>query len=352
LLAAGITPFVTLFHWDFPEALYKRGGWLNPDSPDWFADYTKAVAARLSDRVRYWMTLNEPQVFVVIGHQWGTHAPGVRLDLKDVVRIGHNVLLAHGKAVQMLRAESRTACHIGIAPATVNKMPATDAPADVEAARQAEFAITDLHLFNNTWWLDPICFGHYPEDGLRLYGDSVPEVRAADMQTIAQPLDFVGLNIYVGDTVRAGADGQIETLPPPLGCPRTTFDALLFITPPAIYWTPRFFYERYGKPLYITENGMANTDWVALDGKVHDPQRIDFMHRHLLELRRAIADGVDVRGYFHWSFLDNFEWAEGYRQRFGLTFVDYVTQQRIPKDSFYWYQEVIRTNGRSLSGKG
>jgi beta-glucosidase len=166
------------------------------------------------------------------------------------------------------------------------------------------------------------------------------------MRDIRQPLDFHGVNIYQGSRVRAGKNGQPELVPAPVGHPMTAFRWP--ITPEALYWGPRFLHERYGKPIYVTENGLANADWIALDGKVHDPQRIDFLHRHLRELKRACADGVDVRGYFQWSIMDNFEWAEGYRERFGLVYVDYPTQRRIPKDSAYWYKGVIESNGADL----
>lgn len=346
LLAAGIAPYVTLFHWDYPYDLYCRGGWLNRESADWFADYTQVVVDKLSDRVQHWMTLNEPQCFIGLGHQTGIHAPGDKLGLREVLRAGHHSLLAHGRAVQVIRAGAKTAPTIGYAPVGVARVPASDSPADVEAARRASFEMTSPSLWTSSWWLDPAFLGHYPEDGLAVFGADAPKVQAGDMETIAQPLDFCGCNIYQDVTVRAGADGQPEQVPFPQGLPRTSFQWP--VTPEVLRWGPRFFWERYGKPIIITENGLANNDWVALDGGVHDPQRIDFLNRYLLALDYAQADGVDIRGYFQWSFMDNFEWAEGYKMRFGLVYVDYQTQKRIPKDSALWYREVIRSNGASL----
>jgi beta-glucosidase len=346
LLAAGIVPYVTLFHWDYPYELYCRGGWLNRDSSDWFADYTRLVTDRLGDRVKHWMTLNEPQCFIGLGLQSGQHAPGDKLGLHEVLRAGHHALIAHGKAVQVLRARTKGPCQIGYAPVGCAKIPATESQADIEATRQAMFSVTAPNCWNNTWWMDPLFFGRYPEDGLKLFGGAAPQVRPGDLETMHQPLDFFGVNIYSGQTVRAGKDGKPEDVPDPTGLGRTSYQWP--VTPRALYWGPRFFWERYRTPIIVTENGMANNDWVALDGKVHDPQRIDFLSRYIAELGRACDDGADVRGYFQWSLMDNFEWHEGYKLRFGLVYVDYPTQQRIPKDSVWWYREVIASNGANV----
>lgn len=346
LLNAGVTPYVTLFHWDYPYELYCRGGWLSPDSPDWFADYTKVVMDALSDRVRHWMTLNEPQCFIGLGLQDGYHAPGDKLGFAQVLRAGHHTLLAHGKAVKAIRAHSKTRCKVGYAPVGETKIPATGSRADIAAARKAMFSVTTRTCWNNTWWMDPVFLGQYPKDGLRLYGKDVPEIREGDMKTICQPLDFFGCNIYQGRTVRAGKDGEPEAVPERIGHGLTTMEWP--ITPDALYWGPRFFYERYGLPVVVTENGMGNMDWVAMDGKVHDPQRIDYLTRYLRSYARAGRDGVPIRGYFQWSIMDNFEWAHGYKQRFGMVYVDYPTQRRILKDSAHWYKQVIATNGGSL----
>lgn len=346
LLAAGVQPFVTLFHWDYPYELFCRGGWLNPDSPNWFADYTKLVVDRLSDRVRHWMTLNEPQCFIGLGHGSGIHAPGEKYRLKEVLRAGHNALLSHGRAVQVIRAGSKSESCIGWAPCGTVNIPASGSPADVAAARRATFAVVNRDCWNDAWWMDPVYLGHYPEDALALYGEQAPDVREHDMETICQPLDFFGTNIYNSTMVRAGQGGEAEVVPYPAGGELTAFRWA--VTPSSLYWGPKFYAERYGKPIYITENGMSNVDWKALDGKVHDPVRIDFLTRYLREVRRACEDGVDIRGYFQWSILDNFEWAEGYKERFGLIYVDYRTLERTLKDSAHWYKTVIAANGQNL----
>ena len=347
LLERGVQPWCTLYHWDMPESIFRRGGWLNRECADWFADYAAVVADRFSDRVTNWMTLNEPQVYIHHGHVEGIHAPGMRYDTPQVIAVAHHSLLAHGRAVQVLRSFSRTEPTIGWAPVGETRIPATTSDADIEAARADMFAVQDRHgwIFNNTWFSDPAVLGRYPEDGLAIYGKHLPKTLDADLATIAQPLDFYGVNIYQAPTVRATSDG-LEQVPIADGTPRTRFGWP--VTPEALYWGPRFIHERYKLPIYITENGLASMDWVHADGAVRDPGRIDFLTRYLSALRRASDDGTDVRGYFHWSILDNFEWAEGYDMRFGLVYVDYATGERIPKDSYRWYQSVIKQNGTNI----
>lgn len=345
LLAAQIEPWVTLFHWDLPEALHDEGGWLHRDSPHWFADYTRVVVDRLGDRVRRWITLNEPQAFLGLGYREGVHAPGLRLDWPDVLRAGHHALLAHGRAVRALRAHG-AGHRIGWAPVCVARIPATESPADVAAARAAIFATNERDIWSHAWWADPVNLGRYPADGLAAYGSDAPAWTDAEMAEIAAPIDFCGINTYHGGFVRAGADGKPETVEHPPGTPTTmmhwpvAFDALR--------WAATFVHERYGRPVVVTENGLGGMDWVMGDGRVHDPQRIDYLHRHLAGLAAAIRDGAEVEAYFQWSLLDNFEWQEGYRQRFGLIHVDYATQRRTPKDSAAWYRRLIESHGEIL----
>ncbi|MBC8105616.1 MAG: beta-glucosidase [Anaerolineae bacterium] len=346
LLEAGITPFVTLFHWDYPYELYCRGGWLNHESPEWFAQYTKLIAQRLGDRVQHWVTLNEPQCFLQLGHRDGVQAPGVKLAWMDVLRGAHHSLLAHGRAVQMLREHCKIKPTIGWAPVGEVAYPATDSAKDVDAARARTYSAGKRDLWNNTLFSDPVCLGHYPDDALRAWGDDFPKVTQSDLDTIHQKLDFYGLNIYRGQPIHCNGNGKAEEVPREPGHAINAYHWP--VAPQSLYWGPRFIYERYKLPIYITENGLSCLDWVSLDGAVHDPQRIDFTRRYLRELGRAVDQGVDVRGYFHWSLIDNFEWADGYRQRFGLIHVDYTTQQRTLKDSARWYSLMIRTNGREL----
>jgi beta-glucosidase len=348
LLRAGVDPWVTLFHWDYPQALFDRGGWLSPESPDWFAEYARVVVGRLGDRVKNWFTHNEIQCFINFGHRDSLGAPGLKLSRGEVLRAGHHALLAHGKAVQAIRAVAKAKTRVGWAAVAWSKIPATDSPADIRAARQATLWCNGKELLENTWWMDPVYLGRYPADGLAAFGADAPKVRAGDMETIRQRLDFQGMNIYNAIRIRAGKEGP-EVVPHPAGFPMTHFYGA--ITPECLYWAPKFLYERYKLPVLMCENGMSCCDVVSLDGKVHDPQRIDFLHRYLLEFERAGADGVPIAGYFLWSLLDNFEWGHGFKQRFGIVHVDFGTLKRTLKDSALWYGKVIKTNGRALHAK-
>jgi beta-glucosidase len=340
LLEQNISPWITLFHWDYPYALYCRGGWLNRDSADWFADYTALIVDQLSDRVSHWITLNEPQCFIGLGHHDGVHAPGLKMGIAEVLLAAHNALRAHGKAVQAIRANARTAPVVGAAQASKISIPASDQYNDIEAARQHMFSVREKHVFNNAWFSDPMILGRYPEEGCELFAADMPKVPPEDLECIKQKLDFFGTNIYSGNHVQATADngyamiekkGLAETA---MGWP---------VTPEALYWGPKFFHERYRLPVVVTESGMANDDRVD-NGKVHDRERIEFLYKYLSEYARAIEDGVPALGYFLWSLLDNFEWAEGYSKRFGIVYVDYKTQQRIMKYSAYWYKALIASH--------
>lgn len=347
LLENGIRPFVTLYHWDLPSVLHRKGAWLNDDMPEWFAEYTCAVAKTLGNRVKDFFTINEPQCIIGNGYANADHAPGVTYPMGDKVRMIHNLLKAHGRAVQVLR-EHVPGVRVGYAPCSFGPIPYTNSVEDIEACRQQYFSKPEQEYglcWNVAWYSDPACLGIYPEAGLKRFGKYLPDGWKADMPLIHQPLDYYGQNIYQGRVYRAGERGP-ELVPFPDGQPKTAINWP--IVPESLYWGPKFLYERYGLPILITENGMSAHDAVALDGQVHDPNRIDFVHRYLRALRRAIEDGVDVRGYFYWSFLDNFEWGFGYQERFGLVYVDYQNQQRIPKDSAAWYRTVMEYNGENL----
>ncbi len=345
---AGITPMCTVYHWDTPQALEARGGWLNRDMADWFAEYTTVLAKRYGDRVKLWVTQNEPQAFIGNGYLSGSMAPGLKKTFGEYLTAAHHAFLAHGKSVQALRAHVKDA-QVGYCVACSTTRPASPKPEDVEAARWGLHAVTVRTPWMNAWWMDPVLLGRYPEDGLALYGKDVPAFKSSDLDLMKQPVDFLGLNIYGSENWRQGADGKPERVPFPAGYPRgATLWHLL--APDAVYWAPRFMYDKYKLPIAITENGVSSRDHVFLDGKVHDAQRVDYLHRVLLELARAIKDGVPVRGYYAWSLLDNFEWADGFRERFGLVYVDYPSQKRIPKDSYHFYKQVIASNGRSLLG--
>ncbi len=348
LLAQGVEPYITLYHWELPYEIYKRGGWMNPKIVEWFGDYAKLVAERFSDRVKYFFTLNEPQCFVGLGFLTGEHAPGIQAPVRDIFEMSHNVLKAHGQAVQMLRQYAKQPLIIGYAPTSSVCYPQTEKPEDIEAARQMFFAMPEDEknwTWNVSWWSDPILFGEYPEEGMKRYEKYLPTITQEDMKLISQPIDVYGQNIYNGKCVRMGDDGKPEIVKRHEGFPRTAMDWP--VTPQCLYWGPKFLYERYQKPIYITENGLSCHDTLSLDGQVHDPNRIDFLARYLKELKRAAGE-IDLRGYFQWSLMDNFEWARGYSERFGLIYVDYATQKRIWKDSAYWYRALIQTNGEEL----
>lgn len=349
LLEHGIRPFVTLYHWDMPRAIHQRGGWLNDEMPEWFAAYTRVVAQCFGDRVKDYFTINEPQCIIGLGYGVGAHAPGLQCSPRDQLRMMHNLLKCHGRAAQVLR-ETVPGVRVGYAPCGNPAIPFTDSPEDLDAARKMYFGVpTDpKHMaFSVSWLSDPVVLGSYPEEGLRLYGQYLPENWEKDMAVICQPMDYYAQNIYRGTVWRAADNPQgAEAVPFPAGKPRTAIGWP--ITPEALYWGPKLLHERYKLPIIISENGLSCHDVVSLDGQVHDPNRIDYVHRYLLALRRASEEGVPVLGYFYWSFFDNFEWGSGYDERFGLVHMDYQTQTRTPKDSCLWYRDVMAANGETL----
>lgn len=343
LLEANITPHITLFHWDFPYALYTKGGWLNRDSADWFAEYTTLMVKTLGDRVKDWITLNEPPAFALGGHEQGRLAPGDRLGDSGMMRVIHHILLAHGYSVQAIRAHSPQPTSVSLAMNIYPVVPTDTSPATIQTAHDLFWSIDYDQKRNAGLWLDPMLIGTYPDAVLQKWGDFIP-MQSGDMANICQPLDYLGLNIYFGEY--ADAHGR---KPAQQGHPYTMMDWLML--PESMYWGSKYMYERYRLPIVITENGLASMDWVAVDGGVHDANRIDYMTRYLREFKRAGADNIPINGYFYWSIMDNYEWAHGYRKRFGLIYVDYDTQIRTLKDSAYWYKDVIATNGAILDDK-
>lgn len=346
----GIEPYITMYHWEFPQALQDKGGWLNEDVIQWFGEYAKVVAENFSDICEYFITLNEPECFVGLGHLSGVHAPGLKLPYKDVFKIAHNALRAHGQAVINLRKYASRPIKVGYAPTCGMAYPATDSPEDIEAARKTLFGFNqpmNNWTWNVAWFNDPVFLGKYPEEGLKKFAEYLPEITDEDMELISQPLDFMGQNIYNGYMMRQGEDGEPEYVDREAGAAKTA--AGWPVTPECFYYGVKFLYERYHLPLYITENGMSCHDDVSLDGRVHDPNRQNFLDLYISALQRANDDGADVRGYFLWTFLDNFEWDKGYTERFGIVYVDFKTQKRIVKDSAFWYQKIIESNGRELT---
>ncbi len=342
LLAAGIRPAPTLYHWDLPAALEDRGGWCNRDCADWFGEYAGIIFEALGDRVDLWFTHNEPWVVVDAGHVQGQHPPGLR-DLRAAALAAHNLLRGHGIAVQRLRATGKG--QIGIVVNQEPKDTASDDPDDRRATRLAD-------AYMNRQFLDPVLLGSYPGDLAEIYGDRWDDFPAGDMEVISTPIDFVGLNYYTRSVNRydpdpATAPFHVAQVRQP-GALYTTMD--WEVRPASLTAMLLTIRKRYGNiPLYITENGAAFRDPEPdTHGRVADTDRCDYFRGHLSALAAAMDAGVDVRGYFAWSLLDNFEWTFGYAKTFGLVAVDSATGARFPKDSARFYRNVIRSRGAGI----
>ena len=330
LLANGIDPYVTLYHWDLPQALEDRGGWPERDTVEAFTEYVEVVVARLGDRVRHWITQNEPWVISWLGYGLGVHAPG-RTNEEDALAAGHHVLLSHGRAAEVLRRDA-PAAEVGVTIDLVPMYPLTDSEEDIEAARHSDG-------FRNRWFLDPVLGRGYPHDMLEQYVDILPTIEDGDMLTIAAPLDFLGVNYYTRNVVRSGTG---ETAPQPVSADGAEHTEMGWeVYPDGLSDLLLRLRDDYELPdLYITENGAAFPD-ARQNGSVPDLQRISYLDRHLGALAHAMEEGVPVRGYFLWSLLDNFEWAFGYTKRFGIVYIDFETLERVPKASYGWYRDFI-----------
>jgi beta-glucosidase len=341
MLSRGIRPFATLFHWDLPQRLQEAGGWTSRATVTAFARYAEIVAKKLGDRVKDWMTHNEPWVVAYVGHLFGAHAPGV-CDLKTALAVAHAILLSHGKAVPVIRTHSPGA-RVGI----VNNLewvePASQREEDIAAAMRHDGAF-------NRWFLDPLFRGSYPGDMMAWFDAALPDVRDGDLKTIAVPIDFLGVNYYTRRIMahdpagRGGSFLAARQIHWPF-TPRADFEEWE-VAPEGLYRTLlRVAREYRPSQLFVTENGTSLPDVPGPDGAVHDAFRMRYVARHAAAVHQAITDGADVRGYFLWSFMDNFEWAFGFTKRFGITYVDYKTQKRTIKDSGRWYSKVAQENG-------
>lgn len=344
LLAAGIQPYVTLFHWDLPQALEERGGWRDRDCVDWFTDYATTIVRRLGDRVAAWSTLNEPWCYAFLGHCSGVHAPGMQ-DPGAAVAVAHHQLLGHGRATRAMRSVLPSGRYgVVVNPAPVAAGPGESVDPDV---------LRKVDGIRNRWWFDALLEGRYPADVLADLGPFAACVRDGDTAEIAADLDWIGVNYYNDELVRPARPGEEPPLSPypgvpeyvPADPPADATDTGWPLTPAGFTALLTWMRDRYENlpPVYVTENGAAYDDPVV-DGRCHDHRRVSYYDTHLRALHDAIGAGVDVRGYFAWSLLDNFEWAWGYDQRFGIVHVDYATQARTVRDSGRWYGEVCRSN--------
>ncbi len=339
LLKNGIEPWITLYHWDLPSALQHKGGWLNRDIVRIFGDYARVIAQRFKGRVRHYMTINEPQCVAQCGYLNGSHAPGWQLSWEQVARVYHNICLAHSEAQRVIKEVCGQETLVGAVPCGSLAYPIEDTPECREASYHASWNLNVGWNFNI--FLDPLILHRYDDSanaGIKRFAASIDP---KDWDLMETP-DFLGLNIYNGFAVNEKGE-PVKRAP---GAPVTA--CKWPVTPEVLRYGPQHIYRRYGLPMYITENGLSCNDKIFLDGKVHDLERIDFLNRYLLELSKGIADGAPVNGYLQWSFLDNFEWGQGYSERFGLIYVDYETCERTPKDSAAWYAKVIESNGEIL----
>jgi beta-glucosidase len=342
LLANGIEPLVTLYHWDLPAALDDLGGWLNPEVARWFAEYAAVVFRKLDGRVKMWTTLNEPWVITDGGYLFGVLAPGHRNRFEAPIA-SHHLLRAHAEAVQAYRAEGRH--RVGIVVNLEPKYPASDDPPDRAATVRAD-------AYMNRQYLDPIFLGRYPEELAEIFGEAWPQWPTADLAHIRQPIDFLGINYYTRNVTRFDPDAWLVRAAPVPQRRATYTETGWEVFAPALTDTLVWVKDRYGNPpVYVTENGAAFFDPPALEGdRLADPLRVDYLRRHIEAVHAAIEAGVDVRGYFVWSLLDNFEWSHGYSKRFGIVHVDFDTQKRTLKDSARFYAEVIASRGQVLNG--
>jgi beta-glucosidase len=341
LLEAGIEPFATLYHWDLPQALQDNGGWENRDTAQAFADYAGYTAGKLSDKVRHFITMNEMRTFVEHGYGDGQHAPGLQVDAKRLAQLTHYVVLAHGLSVRAIRANARAGTHVGIADNVQATTPVFDSADHIAAARKAMRE-------QNAMFLTVVQEGRYTDLYLKRLGADAPRFTPEELEIIHSPMDFTGLNIYQPTYVRADSSEKgYEVVAPPSSYPRM-YSPWLYVGPEALYWAPKLVAELWSvKAIHITENGASSADQLMPDGAVYDTDRVMFLRNYLFQLQRAIAEGVPVKGYLLWSLLDNFEWADGFEKRFGITYVDFNTQKRTLKLSALFYKHLIATNNLS-----
>ena len=340
LLGAGIQPYCTLFHWDLPQALEDKGGWQSRDTAKAFADYAGYTAGKLSDRVKSFMTVNELRSFTELGYQNGMHAPGLKVDAAKFAQVCHYSVLAHGLGVQAIRAAAKSGTKVGLADNALATCPVLETPDHIKAAATA---MREL----NAQYLTVIMEGKYTDAYLKGLGANAPKTTDAEMKAIGSPLDFVGLNVYQPTWIRADSTKEIgfSVVDDPKSYPHM-LSPWLTVGPEALYWSPKLVTKLWKpKEIFITENGCSSSDILTAEGTVLDTDRVMYLRNYLTQLHRAIQEGVPVKGYFLWSLLDNYEWADGYEKRFGITYVDFRTQKRTPKLSSEFYKATIARNG-------
>jgi len=345
LIKYNIKPIVTLYHWDMPKWIDDLGGFLNDDISDYFMHYTDIVTKALNGLVSDYITINEPQCIMFLGHRLCVHAPGTYYDDKDMLHAIHNLLLCHGKAVKVIRKNVKNST-VGFAPCSRPPVPSDRLNKDLEKkCFDKYFELKRESEYPNLVpiYSDPIFLGDYPKEYYEEFNDILPNITKEDLELISQPLDYIYQNFYTGNYYSLDSNNNLvkdEFYP---GYPEGNIDWLQ-VVPETLYYGPKFLYERYKKPIIISENGFCNNDVIFLDGKVHDSERIDYINRYLIELDK-IAKEIPVKGYFYWSLFDNFEWNSGLRKRFGLVYINYKNNERIKKDSYYEYSKIIKKGG-------
>ena len=344
LLARGIKPLVTLFHWDMPYELDKRGGFSNREIVERFAEYAKIVAENFGDRVEMFSVFNEATAIIDFLYARPVGAGYPAKTTQETFEGMHNLLLCNAAATYALKRYSKLDVKVGMVGCSDIKIPKTEK--DVDAARRAMFMPGDTFFGSNTSWWDPIMFGKYNEELIEKFHLDISFIQEGDMEFINCKQDFMGMNIYLGSTWETGADGAPVPSAPDINASYGEMGEDVCRGAASMYWGPKFMQERYDLPIYVTETGLSLNEWVSLDGEVHDPMRADYIRRYFAWLKKAKEEGIDIRGYYHWTLMDNFEWSTGFTRRFGLVYSDFITGKRIKKDSFYIYKKLIEENGK------
>jgi beta-glucosidase len=346
LLEEGITPVITLFHWDLPSALQKEGGFLSEKMPKWFADYADVCTKAFGDRVKFWITINEPQCIIGNGYSAGIHAPGLKLSDKECLQCVHNLLKAHGEAVKVIRKNVKDSKVTFASTGNLCAPYEFDNKILIEAARKESFKLPDKGnpFFSVSLYCDPLYLGNYPKDYYVKYASILPVITPSDLELIHQPLDYLSHNIYTANLLYLSYGEPSFKRPIYAIEPRKADIWWEPVIPESLYFGPKFLYERYHLPIIITENGMCDNTGLSADGKIHDKHRCIYISEYFEMLKKAKKSGVDIAGYFYWSLMDNFEWAEGNSKRFGLVYMDYQSGKRTKKDSFAFYQNLIKEN--------